>query len=158
VGKGYDFNITVRVANLGGYQETFNLTLYATLFIAQQNVTLQIASQNVTLESGYYANITFVVNTADYPYSNYTLSAYAWPVPSETETEDNTLIRGWICITIPGDVTGDIWVDMQDISILIDVFMANPEGPRWNPNCDVNNDLTIDMADISIAIDHFMQT
>lgn len=57
---------------------------------------------------------------------------------------------------IPGDVSWNGEVDMQDISILIDNFMATP--PNWNPNCDVNNDFTIDMADISIAIDHFMQS
>jgi hypothetical protein len=59
-------------------------------------------------------------------------------------------------VTIPGDVTGDIWVDMQDISIIIDWFMTSP--PTWNPICDINGDLSIDMADISLAIDNFMQS
>ena len=45
---------------------------------------------------------------------------------------------------------------MQDISIIIDWFMASH--PKYYANCDVNNDLTIDMLDISIAIDHFMQS
>jgi len=61
-----------------------------------------------------------------------------------------------VLVTIAGDVTGDVWVDMVDISIMIEYFMASP--PKWDPNCDVNNDYAIDMVDISIAIDNFMKT
>lgn len=59
VGQGYDMNINVTVANFGSCQEMFNLTLYASIFIVQQNVTLQIASQNITLPSGNSTTITF---------------------------------------------------------------------------------------------------
>ena len=116
IGRGYDFNITVRKANLGSYQETFNLTLYVTIFIIQQNVTLQIASQNVTLESGNNANTTFIVNTTGYPYGNYTISAYAKPVLDETKTANNNLTGGWVVVAGQGDLTGGtqmLWISCQ---------------------------------------------
>jgi hypothetical protein len=46
---------------------------------------------------------------------------------------------------------------MQDISILVDKFLAEPGYPRWDVNCDIQDDLVIDMADISIAIDNFLK-
>ena len=57
-----------------------------------------------------------------------------------------------------GDVNGDGTVDMQDIGLLADAFLAEPGHPLWNAGADINNDNRIDMADISIAIDHFMQS
>jgi hypothetical protein len=112
----------------------------------------------VNLFPGNSATTTFVWDTTGVAKGNHTIKAVADFLIGETDTGDNTYLDGWVKVTIPGDVSEDelIWVDMQDISMMIDWFMAKP--PTWNPNCDVNNDLTIDMADISIAIDHFMQT
>jgi hypothetical protein len=149
VGRGYDIDINVTTANIGNVLLTFNLTVYT-------NATY-VASQNVTLSSATSTTITFLWGTTDFAEGNYTINAYAWPVPGETHTADNNYTGGCVKVTIPGDVTNDtaIWIDMQDISIIIDNFMAKP--PDWNPNCDVNGDLIIDMADISIAIDNFMK-
>jgi hypothetical protein len=47
---------------------------------------------------------------------------------------------------------------MQDISILVDKFMTEPNEERWDWNCDINGDLRIDMADIALAIDNFMKS
>jgi len=164
VDQGYDFNITVGVADFGSYQETFNLTLYATIFIVQQNVTLQIASQNVTLESGNYANITFVVNTAGYPYGNYTISAYAEPVPDETDIVNNNCTYSVpVHIGVPGDVSGttpgvyDGITNMKDIAYLVALFQTKPTKPNWNPNADVNSDGVVDMKDIATAVYYFNQ-
>jgi hypothetical protein len=54
-----------------------------------------------------------------------------------------------------GDVNKDGKVDMADISIVIDVFMATPERSGWNPIADLNNDIMVDMADISISVTDF---
>jgi hypothetical protein len=148
IGQGYEGNITATAENHGGFTETFNVTAYA-------NTTI-IASQAVTLTSGNFTTLTFTWNTSGFANGNYTLSAYAWPVPGETDTADNNYTYGVILVTIPGEVNGDGSVDMADISLMIDWFMTAP--PTWNPNCDVNNDNSIDMADISIAIDNFMQS
>jgi parallel beta-helix repeat protein len=147
VAQGTAVSIDVRILNYGTCDETFTVTIYA-------NTTI-IGKQIITVATRSSMEVTFAWNTAGIAKANYAISAVVDILPSETEWMDNALTDGTVTVTIPGDVTGDVWVDMQDISILIDNFMATP--PNWNPNCDVNNDLTIDMADISIAIDHFMQ-
>jgi hypothetical protein len=139
VGQGYPIKINVTVENRGYLTETFKVTVYANL--------VSVASQNVTLTGQSSTTLNFTWITAGFAYGNYTIEA----------TADNTYVNGIIVVTVPGDVTGEIWVDMQDISLLIEKFMTTPSDPRWDPNCDINGDLSVDMADISIAIDHFMQ-
>jgi parallel beta-helix repeat protein len=92
VGQGYSLNINVTVANQGDYAETFNVTAYA-------NTTI-IASQNVTLTAGNSTTVTFTWNTAGFAYGNYALSAYAWPVPGETDTSNNLLVGGQVLVSI----------------------------------------------------------
>jgi hypothetical protein len=112
---------------------------------------------SITLSGENSTTITFTWNTLGFAKGNYTISAYAAQVPSETDTADNTKIDGLVLVTIAGDVNGDRTCDMADISMMIDAFMTTPGDTNWNPNCDVNDDDSVDMADISIAIDHFME-
>jgi parallel beta-helix repeat protein len=154
VGQGFNLNINITIFNYGDGTETFNVTVYCneTAFTlpSGENYT------TVTLASGESTTITFTWNTSGFAKGNYTISAYAGPLLGETDILDNNCTGSIVTVTIPGDVTGEGKCDMQDISLMIDWFMAKP--PTWNPNCDVNNDLSIDMADISIAIDNFMLT
>jgi hypothetical protein len=150
VGQGFSMHMNVSVTNQGDYSETFNITAYA-------NQTIIAIFENTTLTSGSSATIAFTWNTTGFAKGNYTIGAYAWPVPGETHKEDNTCPDGKVLVTIAGDVTGEGLCDMQDISILVDKFLAKPGDPLWDPNCDIQDDLVIDMADISIAIDNFMK-
>jgi outer membrane protein assembly factor BamB/nitrous oxidase accessory protein NosD len=150
VAKGFTLYVDVRILNYGVHDETFTVTVYA-------NTTI-IGKQTITVATRNSATVTIAWNTAGIVKANYTISAVVDVLPDETDWLDNVLTDGTVTVTIPGDVTSDIWVDMQDISILIDKFMATPTDPRWDPNCDINCDLAIDMADISIAIDNFMQS
>jgi len=149
VGQAYSTSIKVIVENQGDRTETFNVTVYAN--------TTSISTQTITLTSGNSITITFTWNTTGFAKGNYTISAYAWPVQGETDTADNTKIDGTVFVTVAGDVTGEGLCDIQDISILVDKFLAEPSDPQWDPNCDVNDDHIIDIADISIAVDHFLQ-
>lgn len=153
VGRGYSMNVTVTAANLGGTAETFNLTLYA-------NTTI-VASQNVTLQAGTSANFTFSY-TVNLAYGNYTISAYAWPVPGETNTANNNFTGRWIIVSIPCDIIGpngwpDGIVNMRDIAIAARAFGSTPGSSNWNPNADFNNDGTIDMKDIALVARNFGQ-
>jgi hypothetical protein len=147
--QGYELSITTKILNYGINTETFTITVYA--------YTLVITQTQITLKSRDSANFTFTMNTAGRPYGNYIISAEADPVPSETDTTDNTFTDGLVLLTIAGDVSSDCICDMLDISMLIDKFMATPSAPRWDSNCDINSDNSVDMLDISIAIDHFME-
>ena len=149
VGQGFSMHINVTVSNQGDFTETFNVTVYAN--------TPAIQTKTLTLTSGNSITLTFTWNPAGFAKGNYTIWAYAWPVPGETHKEDNTCSDGKVLVTIAGDVTGEGLCDMQDISILVDKFLAEPGNPLYDPNCDIQDDLVIDMADISIAVDNFLK-
>ena len=96
-------------------------------------------------------NLTFKIPDNGGILGNYTVYANSWynsMYAQQVKTFEALLFS---------DVTRDGTVDMADISIIIDKFMATPDDPRWDPRCDINNDYTIDMADISIAVDDFLK-
>jgi len=152
IGQGEGGNITVTTENLGTTPETFNVTAYAN--------SSYVASANVTLSGGNSANVTLVWNTTGFAYGNYTISAYAWPVPGETNTANNNCTGGWVIVSIIGDITGpngwpDGQVNMRDIAIVARAFGSSPGSSNWNPNADLNNDGKVDMKDIALVARHF---
>jgi hypothetical protein len=81
------------VVNEGYLAETFNLTIYA-------NSTI-IRTQNITMPGRSEDTILLVWNTTDFAIGNYNISAYAWPVPGETNTTDNLYVDGIVQIVPP---------------------------------------------------------
>jgi hypothetical protein len=162
VGLGYSVPINVIVANLGDYAEDFNLTLYVG--------STSINDEVVSLPSVTDETLTFTWNTTGFAKSNYTVSAYAWPVPGETHTSDNNFTGRWVIVSMVGDLTGgtsnpwdfvpDGKVDGKDITVVALCFGSAPGCPPpyvWNPNCDVNNDGKIDGKDIATVALHYGQ-
>jgi len=147
VGQGYSLNINVLAANLGNYTETFYITLYAN--------AIEIQTREITLSRENSATITFTWNTTGFVKGNYTIWAYAWPVPDETSTEDNTFTDGWVLVTIIGDINGDRKVDVKDLVLVIKAYATIPGQPRWNANADVNKDGKVDIKDLVLVIKHF---
>lgn len=152
VGQGYTASINATVQNQGDYTETFNVTVYAN--------TTSIASQNVTLSSGNSTTITFMWNAIGFTRGNYTISAYALPVPGETHITDNTFADGWVIVAMVGDITGpDGWpdgdVDIRDVSAVARLFGVSSPDPRYNPNFDINDDGDIDIKDVSTVARHY---
>jgi hypothetical protein len=150
VGQGYSMHINVTVTNQGDQTETFNGTTYAD--------TTVIQTKTITLESGASKTIAFTWNTAGFAKGNYTISAYAWPVPGETDTLDNRKQDGWVLISIYCDINGDGIVDISDILDTALAFGSTLGQPRWNPNCDLNDDGIVDISDILEIALHFGQT
>jgi hypothetical protein len=114
-------------------------------------------TQTVTLESGASTTITFTWNTAGYAKGNYTISAYAWPVLGETDTEDNTLTDGIVTVTIPGDVDGDFWVFLYDAVKLLSRYGAKRGDPKYDPVYDIDEDGRIFLYDAVILLAHYGQ-
>jgi hypothetical protein len=150
IGQGYSSNITVTIGNMGGYAETFNATVYA-------NQTIIATSANTTLSSGSFTNLTFTWDTIGLAYGKYTLSTYAWPVPGETNTSDNTHVGGAVLVTIPGDINGDKTVDIFDAIRLAGAYDSALTNANWNPNADLNNDNIVDIYDAIILSSHYNQ-
>jgi len=113
-----------------------------------------IGTQTVTLESGASTTLTFTWNTTGFAKGNYTIWAYAWPVPGETDTTDNTFTDGWVIVSMVGDITGptgwpDGKVDIRDVAKVSRIYGALSGMPGWDPNCDINNDQKIDIKDVA---------
>jgi len=139
-------NITATIWNQGTFAESFTVTAYA-------NSTV-IGSQNVAnLLSGSQINLTFIWNTTGYALGNYTLRAYAVPVPGETDTADNNFtIPGIIVVTWLGDIDANGKIDVKDVYATGRAFGTsiqgpNPPGRSYNPNCDFDNNGKIDVKD-----------
>jgi len=147
VGQGFTVEIYVGIVNQGISPETFNVTSYA-------NETA-IQTRSTTLSGVSSTTLTFTWNTTTYAKSNYTLSAYAWPVPNETEVVDNTLIGGMVLVTLAGDVDGDYDVDIFDVVAMSGAYGSNENEPVYVSNYDINSDGQIDILDIVIAAGNY---
>jgi len=156
VGQSYSMSINVTVENQGDYTETFNVTFYAD--------TTEIETREITLTSGNSTTATFTWNTTGFAKGNYALRAYAWPVPDEVDTTDNTCTGETVRVGIPGDVDPvDGYVGIDDIFGIALRFGTEPGGPPnsngyyYSPIHDINGDNYIGIDDIFIAAQHFGQ-
>jgi hypothetical protein len=151
VGQGYILNITATTANLGDLPETFNVTVYA-------NTTV-VGTQTVnSLLNGTSTLLSFSWNTTGFAKGNYTISAYAQPVPGETNTEDNSRTSSTaVMVTgLPGDLMPTFGVvDMKDIAYVAKRFGTDPSKPLWDPNADLNGDGKVDMRDVALVAKYF---
>lgn len=114
------------------------------------------------LESGASTTLSFAWNATNFAYGNYTICAYASPVPEENDTTNNTNVSDIpVHVGFPGDVSNtvpgvyDEIANMKDIAYLAVKFNTFSEKAGRDPNADVNNDGECNMSDIAIAIVNF---
>jgi hypothetical protein len=148
IGQGYNLNVSVKITNYGLYTENFNITAYA-------NTTMIATFTNVIIASRYSTTITFTWNTTGFAKGNYTIWAYAKPVPGETDTEDNTLTDGSVIVAMVGDVNGDGYINIKDIVLVSAIFGTKKGDPQYQPNSDVNGDGYINIKDIVLVSANF---
>jgi len=151
VNQGYSTTINVTASNQGNSTQTFNVIVYANATAVGTQTVLNLAPNAST-------TLTIIWNTTGFAKGNYTMSAYATPVPSETDTADNTYIDGWILVTIIGDVNGDLKVDLKDVYAVALAYGSYPGHPRWNPNLDINDDDKIDLKDYYATVLNYGKT
>jgi hypothetical protein len=150
VGQGYTININVTIANQGDITETFNVTLSAN--------TTAVGTKQITVPRGTSTNLAFTWNTTGFAKGNHAIWAYAWPVLGETDTDDDTLVDGWVVVAMPGDINADGIVDIFDCVRIALAFSATPHDPNWDPNSDIDNSNLIDIFDLVIVAIHFAET
>jgi hypothetical protein len=146
VGRGYDCSVNVTVSNNGAryFTETFNGTVNAS--------TTTIGTQTVNdMPNETSIILTFVWNTADFGYGLYTITAFVRPVQGEINTP------GWVLVTIPGDLSGDLRVTYTDLLTLRSNYGSKPGDVKWNPNSDINGDGVVGLADLVILAIHYGQ-
>jgi len=156
VGNDCSMSIRAQVANLGYYNETFNITAYAN--------TTAIQTKTLALASGAWTNVTFIWNTTSVAKGNYTISAYAAPVLGEIDAADNTFTDGWAIVAMVGDVAGigsfpttlpDGKVDIKDLATIAKCYGANYPDAKYVPNYDLNDDGKIDIKDLALAAKNY---
>jgi hypothetical protein len=155
IGQGYNMSVNVTVENQGDFTETFNVTVYVR---APDTNGTSIASRAINLESRISTTFTFAWNTEGFTKTDYIISAYAWPVPGETDEADNVLTGGSVYIGVPGDVDGSRIVNMLDLYNIAIAFGATVGQPNYVPNYDIEDNGIINMLDLYIAAIHFGQT
>jgi parallel beta-helix repeat protein len=92
VRKGDCCSGNLTVVNEGDLAENFKVTVYA------NNATIVASLESVSLQGHESALLPFFWDTSEFDPGNYTLSAYATPVPGETNITDNTSQSGIILI------------------------------------------------------------
>jgi hypothetical protein len=149
IGQDYSSNITATAKNYGSYTEQVTVTLYVN--------STTIGTQTTNLMSGASAPLIFQWSTVGFAKGTYITRAYATPVPSESDTSNNNCTGQSVLVTIPGDVSGDFKVTMDDIMLLADAFGSRTGQPRYNANADITNAGRITMDDVMIGVTHFGQ-
>jgi parallel beta-helix repeat protein len=147
IGQGYSLNISIKIINYGLNTETFNLTIYANTIILLSITNIVLTSRN---SEPFLLYIDWFVK------GNYTIWAYATPVPGETDTTDNSLYSE-VCVTIPGDVDGDFDVDLYDAVGLLVHYGAKKGQLQYDIICDIDGDGDIDLYDAVILLTHYGQ-
>jgi parallel beta-helix repeat protein len=146
VGQGFNLCIKVQAENKGNRLETVNVTVYINTTIITQTVNLTIGT----------TTLNFTWNTTGFAKGTYTINAYAWPVPGETDTGDNSYAYGGVIIvTVPGDTNGDGNIDIYDIVRLTSIYGAKRGEPRFNANCDIDGNDEINIYDVVIATSRY---
>jgi len=149
--KGWVIDVNVSVSNFGNFTENFDVVLSygASSTVIGGNSTI-IGLQHVSLlEPGMILALSFEWNTSNVACGyNYSLTAVASVVPSETNTVNNVLIWEKIKMKMVGDVNGDGYINGKDAAILGVSFGAFPGEPRWNLQADFNRDNYVNAKDI----------
>jgi heme/copper-type cytochrome/quinol oxidase subunit 2 len=138
------------------YCQYHRISMYGTFVVNSPTpTTAEIGKQSTTLNAGSSKTLTFYWGTSTYLRGNYTVTAKADTLPEETDTADNTLVDGWIFVTISGDVNGDFDVDIFDIVRMAAVYGIKKPDPRYDPNSDLNDDGDINIFDIVLAAGNY---
>jgi hypothetical protein len=147
VGKGKSAKVKVTVANEGTFAEDFEVTAYA------NGTTIGTAHVSVNGHESGIATITW--NTAGWAYGNYTISANVTLVEGETDTSDNAMTDGKICVTLAGDVDGNYNVNIFDIVRIAGGYGSKEGQTKYDGNCDIDGDGDIDIFDVVLAAGNY---
>jgi hypothetical protein len=149
-GRGYPMDLSVIVANQGGYTEAFNVTAYA-------KATVMGVGEVTALPAAYSTQLILEWNTTGLSYGNYSLFVYAWPVPNETSTDNNNCTGDWVIVTIPGDINGDFKATLADLVALAHAYGSKPADSNWNSSADIDGNGTVGLSDLVALAQHYGQ-
>jgi hypothetical protein len=103
---------------------------------------------------------TFLAGSATgIPYNLTATAQVEYPSSAvDTLQADNTVVWGvYVAKTLPGDVTGEGYVDLWDALRLAYAFGSYPGHRFWNPYADFNDDSQVDIFDAILLVGHWYQ-
>jgi hypothetical protein len=116
-----------------------------------------LESSSFAVGAGKSFVYTVIWNTTGFSKGNYTITAIAETIPSETDTADNTIVGSEIKVTIPGDMNGDFKVSLQDLVLLANAYSSTLGSARWNANADIDSNNVVGLTDLVILANHYGQ-
>ena len=142
--------ISVTVVNDGtaGAVETFNVTVYFDAFSVETEVFRNLAQ-------GDNRTILFNCRIRNVPIGVYNISAYAGPVPDETNPSNNNYTDGSVRVYLQGDVNRDNSTDILDSILLSNAMNSKPGEGNWNLNADLDCDGQVNILDAIILANGF---
>ena len=155
VGHTYLVSLNVTAQNQGDLVSAFDIIICADINNTVNGDKSIIGTQNLVLEGGHTKTISFTWNTTDFVKGNYTIIALSEPIQGEIDTTDNTLVDGWVVVTVPGDVDGDFDVDIYEIVRICAAYGSELGDLEYEANCDVDGDGDVDIYDVVIACNQY---
>jgi hypothetical protein len=146
-GQGNDLKINVTISNYGTFGEILNVTAYA-------NGTVIGTSQDFVV-SGNWTTITIIWNTTGWTMGNYIISSDVAISSEDANASDNSLVDGWVFMTISGDVDGDRDIDIYDVVKITAIYWSQVGDPEYKCNSDIDGNGIIDIYDVVKCTSHY---
>jgi plastocyanin len=160
------FSGTTTYVFMAGVSGTFSYycnfhpgVMHGTFTVNATPVTTSIGSQTVAppLASGEVRVLTLGLSTTGVAFGNYTLTAIADTVAGEIDPANNNYTDGAVIVSIPGDISGDFKVSLQDLVFLAGAYGSKPDGAKWNPNADIDSNGVVGLSDLVLLAMHYGQ-
>ncbi|MEM2129109.1 MAG: CARDB domain-containing protein, partial [Candidatus Bathyarchaeia archaeon] len=154
IGQNYTLKISVTVENQGDRVVSF-FDVYVEISIGS-SPPITIGSFEVeSLGVGENTTCIFNWDTTGAAFGNYTVTGVVETVPGETETEDNHLNNVYIFVTLPGDIDGNLKVQLADLVILAKAYGSKLGDPKWNPNADMDGSGIVGLSDLVVLAKNY---
>jgi hypothetical protein len=146
-GQGSPLLLNVSLFNLSNTTAVSYVTVFASDTVIVNQTELSVPGQSLDI-------LTYAWNTSGFAFGNYTLTAYAEPVPGSI-CADSVPAVNWGIVTIMGDVNADFQVDIFDALVIARSFCSILDCSLQNPNADINNDHVVDIYDAMLLASNY---
>ena len=140
--QSFSQNVTITLSTISGFKGTVNLA--AT--ITGTGVTVKLSNTSPSLSNGSAVNLTLTVTTThSTTMGNYTITV------AGVDGNLSQLLKIPVHVNPLGDLDGDGFVTIVDISVVSYHYGSTPTSPNWNPLADLNHDGVVNLLDFEIA-------
>jgi Dockerin type I domain len=146
-GQGFPLLLNVSLFDLNSTTATCYVTVFANDLVIVNHTEFSVPGQSFSV-------FTSAWNTSGFAFGNYTLIAFAEPVPGPI-CPDSIPAVNWTVITVIGDVNADFQVDIFDALTIARSFGSSKDGALRNPNADINNDHIVDIYDAMLMANNY---